>query len=596
MKLSLVFVLTLTLQDALAASVQAHIRDSTASNATQYAMPWLASFSNNNNNNNNKLSFSHATVDMNGAELTGRSILGVETFSGIPYAAPPIGQLRFRPPQDFSGFADKFDATRLAPACPQVFVAADAKGAILKVLDSFLELPLPILADITNGQEDCLTVTIHRPAGTKPGDKLPVLFWMYGGAFQLGSSNTYDGSSLVTESKLAGTPVIIVAINYRVAGFGFLGGKEILADGSANVGSLDQRKALEWVADNIAYFGGDPDRVTIWGESAGAFSVFNQLIMYNGNATYKGKSLIAGGIMNSGSVLPMEPVDSRYPQAIYDDIVIRAGCTGALDTLSCLRQAPYDKVLTAIRAQGGILSFNDATIPWWPRPDGTVFPYSPEVALSKGLFHKAPVINGMQEDEGALFGLVLPDIDTTKKIVDFFSSNIFRTAPRELVQQLANQFSEDPAEGCPYRTGPLNQLHAQSKRVSSLFGEMLIGTQRRVTLQALRKVAPDVPAWSYISSYYHLIPYLGTCHATDIVQTFYGLPIDDASLATRQYYFNFVTNQDPNKGHTMSVKWPQWDGGNSIMQFDTLSHSVIKDDFRTHLSDYLSSEWGSFKL
>jgi carboxylesterase type B len=101
-----------------------------------------------------------------------------------------------------------------------------------------------------------------------------------------------------------GKPIIFVTVNYRVAGFGFLPGAEILADGSSNLGLLDQRLGLQWVADNIAAFGGDPDKVTIWGESAGAISVFDQMALYDGNITYKGKPLFRAGIMNSGSVIP----------------------------------------------------------------------------------------------------------------------------------------------------------------------------------------------------------------------------------------------------------------------------------------------------
>lgn len=592
MKLLFASSLLLGARHAMAAvAVQPDILTSLAGNVSQDAMPWLASFQ-----SDSKLNFLKATANVNGAKVTGRSILGVDTFSGVPYAAPPLGKLRFRPPQDFTGSLDGFDATQFPAACPQVFIASDAKGAILKVLGGVLELPLPILTDITNGQEDCLTVTIHRPAGAKPGDKIPVFYWMYGGAFQLGSSNTYDGSSLVTQAKLAGTPIIVVTMNYRVNGFGFLGGKEVVKDGSANIGSLDQRKALEWVYDNIADFGGDPDKITISGESAGAFSTFNQLVMYNGNSTYKGKQLFAGAIMNSGSTLPMERVDSAYPQSIYDDIVKRSGCAAAADTLDCLRDAPYDTVLKAIRAQGGAASFNDVQIPWWPRPDGTVFPYSFEEALSKGMVSKVPVISGIQEDEGALFAIVTPGVNTDKQMVDFFSSHIFRTTPRDKVQELADQFSQNPADGCPYRTGPLNELYPQFKRVASLFGEWLIETQRRVSLQTLKEVAPDVPSWSYMSSYFHGTPFVGTFHATDIIQIFYGVPPNDASLSQRQYYYNFITNQDPNKGKKMLVNWPLWTESNSVMNFNALTHNVIKDDFRTHLSDYMTKNWGAFKL
>lgn len=130
----------------------------------------------------------------------------------------------------------------------------------------------------------------------------------------------YDGTSIVADSVAQGKPVIFVAVNYRVGGFGFMPGKEILADGSANLGLLDQRLGLQWVADNIAAFGGDPSKVTIWGESAGAISVMDQMLLYNGDHTYKGKPLFRGGIMNSGSIVPADPVDCPKGQLIYDTV------------------------------------------------------------------------------------------------------------------------------------------------------------------------------------------------------------------------------------------------------------------------------------
>jgi carboxylesterase type B len=132
----------------------------------------------------------------------------------------------------------------------------------------------------------------------------------------------YDGTSIVADSVTQGKPVIFVAVNYRVGGFGFLPGKEVLADGSSNLGLLDQRLGLQWVADNIAAFGGDPTKVTIWGESAGAISVMDQMLLYNGDHTYKGKPLFRAGIMNSGSIVPADPVDCPKGQLIYDTVCV----------------------------------------------------------------------------------------------------------------------------------------------------------------------------------------------------------------------------------------------------------------------------------
>lgn len=172
----------------------------------------------------------------------------------------------------------------------------------------------------------------------------------------------YDAVSLLTQAIKIGEPFIFVAVNYRVGGFGFLGGKEILADGAANLGLLDQRVGLQWVADNIAAFGGDPNRVTIWGESAGSISVLDQMLLYGGDNTYKGKPLFHGAIMDSGSVIPAEPVDGVKAQAVYDEVVSVAGCSSSSDTLACLRGLPYETFLNAANSVPGIFSYNSLSL------------------------------------------------------------------------------------------------------------------------------------------------------------------------------------------------------------------------------------------
>ena len=199
-----------------------------------------------------------------------------------------------------------------------MYFSVDEQAFPTNVLGTILNLPL--FQAVTNAGEDCLTINVQRPAGTNANAKLPVLFWIFGGGFELGSTQMYDGTSLVAESVAQGKPIVFVAVNYRVGGFGFMPGKEILADGSANLGLLDQRLGLQWVADNIAAFGGDPDKVTIWGESAGAISVMDQMMLYDGDNSYNGKPLFRAGIMNSGSVVPADPVDCPKGQAIYDTV------------------------------------------------------------------------------------------------------------------------------------------------------------------------------------------------------------------------------------------------------------------------------------
>lgn len=205
---------------------------------------------------------STVTINSPAATIVGStdSFLGItpakiESFNGIPFAQPPVGALRLKPPQPLSTPLGTVKATNpLPPACPQ-FIFPDIKiPGPAGVAGLLLNSPL-FKNGALEGQEDCLTINVQRPAGTTPDSKLPVMFWIFGGAFELGSTLMYSGSGLVSNGIAMGKPFVFVAVNYRLGGFGFLGGKEILKDGSANLGLLDQRLGLEWVADNIAAFG-----------------------------------------------------------------------------------------------------------------------------------------------------------------------------------------------------------------------------------------------------------------------------------------------------------------------------------------------------
>ena len=251
-------------------------------------------------------------------------------------------------------------------------------------------------------REDCLTISVMRPVGTDATDaKLPVIFWIYGGGFESGSTQMYNGSVLIPESVSQGKPMIFVAVNYRIGAFGFLGGNEVLEYGVANLGLLDQRMGLEWVADNIAAFGGDPEAVTIWGQSAGAISVFDQLALYDGNNTYNGQPLFRGAIMSSGSITPTEPVNGVKAQAIFDTVVEAAGCSSAADSakLECLRGVNYETFLNASNSVPAYLGYNSLAFNYAPRPDGQILTASPEVLAQEGKYAAVPIIIGNQENE-----------------------------------------------------------------------------------------------------------------------------------------------------------------------------------------------------
>jgi carboxylesterase type B len=527
------------------------------------------------------------TVAIPSGTVVGASVSGVDSFNGIPFADSPTGSLRLKPPQRKTDSLGTFDATGVAPACPQMIISSDSEKIIASVLSDVESLPF---LKVVTGQEDCLSISVQRPAGTKAGDNLPVLFWIFGGGFEFGATNEYDAASLLGTAVDQSQPFVFVAVNYRVAGFGFMPGSEILKDGSANLGLLDQRMGLEWVADNIASFGGDPDKVTIWGESAGSISVLDQMALYGGDATYNGKPLFRAGIMDSGSVVPAEPVDGTKGQAVYDSVVEAAGCSGESDTLECLRGLPYDAFLNASNYPPAILSYNSVALSYLPRPDGTALPDSPDVLIQSGKYYAVPMIIGDQEDEGTLFSLFQSNLTTTSDLVEYFSSLYFLSATEDQLTAMVNTYSPLPTDGSPFRTGLANELYPAFKRLAAILGDLTFTLARRLFLTSAQASNPSVPSWSYLASYDYGTPILGTFHASYLLQVFYGVVPDEVEVAARTYYLNFLYNMDPNSGVTSGLEnWPQWESnGPQLMWFETATEtSTTPDDFRSESYDYI---------
>ncbi|ORY09037.1 Alpha/Beta hydrolase protein [Clohesyomyces aquaticus] len=528
-----------------------------------------------------------------GATVIGKSASSIDTFNGIPFAKPPTGSLRLKPPQPLTSSLGTITATAPAKACPQFFFSVDDSNFPANVLGQILDTPL--FQTVSNAGEDCLTINVQRPAGTTSSSKLPVLFWIFGGGFELGSTQMYDGTSLIAESVAQGKPIIFVAVNYRVGGFGFLPGKEILADGSANLGLLDQRLGLQWVADNIAAFGGDPTKVTIWGESAGAISVLDQMVLYNGDNTYNGKPLFRGGIMNSGSMIPAQPVDGPKGQAIYDTVVRNAGCSGKSDTLACLRALPYSTFLNAANSVPGILSYSSISLSYLPRPDGKVLADSPELLIANGQYAKIPFIIGDQEDEGTLFALFQPNISSTAQLSSYLNTVFFPSAPKSLIDGLIATYQNIAEDGSPFRTFLLNNWYPQFKRLAAILGDLTFTLTRRGFLDVHTTNNPSVKCWSYLASYDFGTPVLGTFHASDLLQVFYGIVPNFASRTIRGHYYSFIYDLDPNSNNDLE-DWPQWSQGKQLKQFFANSATLLKDSFRADSYDYIFKNVASFRI
>ncbi|TXT05077.1 hypothetical protein VHUM_03897 [Vanrija humicola] len=564
----------------------------------------FVSVGDNVNNLGPRGTFPTVSVTAPAGSLIGLARNDVEVWTGIPFAEPPVGPLRLAPPVRITKPLDNFDATQQAPACPQLLATPEAWNILSQVLNGAVAGPFNTGA--VKQQEDCLNINVYRPKDTASGANLPVLFWIFGGGFELGYNSQFDGSSLVANSVALGKPFIFVAVNYRVGGFGFLPGKEIKAAGAANLGHLDQRMGLEWTADNIAAFGGDPSKVTIWGESAGAISVWNQMCLYDGNNKYKGKALFRGAIMNSGSVVPAQAVDSPKAQAIYDRVVSQTSCAGKPNTLNCLRALPLAEFMKATNSVPSILSFNSVALSYPPRPDGKYLTQSTHILARQGKYAAVPMINGNQEDEGTLFSLFQANISgSTDGITNYLQERFFTTADKAVVTSYVNTYSQYIWDGSPFGTGVFNEWYIGYKRLAAILGDMTFTLARRVHLTITKTTNPDVPAWSYLASYFFGTAIVGTFHGSDLNSVHFGVGLGQNGVkGIQSYYANFVYNLDPNnaEGGTsqaskLTFNWPQYNtNSRTMIKWNLLNWETLTDNFRSKSYDVLNANIAAFAI
>ncbi|KAF8189169.1 Alpha/Beta hydrolase protein [Mycena galopus ATCC 62051] len=294
------------------------------------------------------------TVQLDCATVTGVTNGILKQFLGIPYVGPPTRPLWFRLPHPVSSYREDFAAEAYGPICPQMHqqrvLPADIPEIVIEELGG-TGAPIPF-----NQSEDCLTVNIIAPANTTPHSKLPVLVWIFGGGFEIGYASSTDGSVLVNQSIAFGSPVVYVSLNYRrvtpnnrqKSALGFLASKEVKEAGLGNLGLQD---CQHWVQRYINEFGGDPTKVTLWGESAGAISTAAQLVTNSGN----NEGLFRAAIMDSGSSLYVG--DITHGQPWYNFLVEQTGYSYASDTLDCLRDLPLDTLMKATNSTPSAVSY-----------------------------------------------------------------------------------------------------------------------------------------------------------------------------------------------------------------------------------------------
>ncbi|KAI0690023.1 carotenoid ester lipase precursor [Cerioporus squamosus] len=510
-------------------------------------------------------------VKLDQATVVGTADGAVEKFLGIPYAQPPVGELRLRLPELLSSYNVTVNATTFGNQCIQ------QGGSIPPNLPSEIVQGIVALQGLlaqnpsVPQSEDCLNLDIYRPANLSADAQLPVLFWIFGGGFADGSTAmpAYNGTAIVQRSIDIGEPVIFVAVNYRLHVFGFLGGQEVKEAGLGNLGLQDQRTALRWVQKFISSFGGDHKKVTIWGESAGAASVFFQMFANDGDA----EGLFRAGIMNSGS--SVSTGDILELQSTYDFVVQQVGCSSETDTLGCLRTVSADSLLAAANNTGS--SIDLAHSPYTPRADGVFITQPPQQLAVNGKAADVPFIIGDVLDEGPLLSLSTLNITTEEELASYMKTAWFPGASSSDIETILQLYPSDPAAGSPFGTGEQNAFTPEYKRIAAIQGDFSFQASRR---HLLDRLSSTHITYNFLSVRNN-VSGLGYAHGTDLFDAFGPGDMTD-------YFVRFVRHLDPN-GES-AVHWPPFNtSARSTLQFSngTTPLSVIADTERLAGTDFL---------
>ncbi|KAF9234829.1 Alpha/Beta hydrolase protein [Melanogaster broomeanus] len=548
------------------------------------------------------VSFVQDTVDLSYGSFQGfSSANSTESFLGIPFAQPPVGDLRFRQPLPPSGFMGIQQATKFGNACPQQISLAPnstfPNSSMLAGAPQAIGQLMP--TSNTTQSEDCLYLNVVRPANIATNANLPVVVWIYGGAFQMGDASAYNGVHIVARSQALGSEAIYVSFNYRVNGFGFLAGSEVQQEGVANLGLYDQRLALQWVQENIATFGGDPSRVIAWGQSAGAISIWLHMTMFDGELN----GLFSGAVTQSGFAGPMRHLDDSQP--IYDRMVEYTNCTnpaGGNSTLDCLRAAPYESLVSAINQLPPLLSYQSLATSFRPVVDGVMFKRTARESLEAGLYAQIPIIAGNVDDEGTLFSLLNVNVTTDQQFTDYVHSNYIPHASETQMQGIAELYPSEAPQGSPFRTGDNYTVTPQYKRISAFQGDYYFQAPRRFSLSitsATQKV------WSYCINTVVSVAF----HESDL-QEFYELTPNPDFIGT-DALLNFAYNLDPNvpaggyrgssspPSQLTSITWPLYNSSpnGTLLTFEPNNVlNVTQDDYRLDAMLYLSDLQGDLGL
>ena len=464
-----------------------------------------------------------APVKVEGGLVQGVSEDNLTVYKGIPFAAPPVGDLRWRAPRPAPPWKEVRKADQFAPGCIPSMGGAPPSGA----------------------SEDCLYLNIWTPAKS-PKDQIPVLVWIYGGGFNAGATSVpvYSGE------KLAKRGVVLVSIAYRVGLLGFFAHPELSAESShhvsGNYGLLDMIAGLQWIQRNIAAFGGDPKRVTIFGESAGGIAVSMLCASPLAKGLFQGAISESGGSFGPFSRTPTPGENMR--------VLADAEASGAefaksanAPTLRALRALAPDRLLEAARRQRGMA---------WPIVDGWVIPDDQYRLYEAGRFNDTPILVGYNSDEGASFspGRTPEEyIANVRKRYGPFADRLLQAYPSaaETVPKTARDLMRDSAFGWhTWIWARLQSEHGKGKAYYYYFDQH-----------------PEHPAGSPEAGH-------GSPHGAEIPYVFEHLsdarrPVtaEDRTIsdAMAAYWTNFAKCGDPN-GEGVPL-WPAFSDENPVVMY-----------------------------
>ncbi|KAL1634830.1 hypothetical protein SLS58_010513 [Diplodia intermedia] len=433
---------------------------------------------------------------------------GVTQWMGLPYAAPPVGDLRFAAPRDPDIEDKEYDADSHGPTC----IGVDSRPGDSSV------------------SEDCLKLDIFAPSAASAGAKLPVFFYVQGGGFS-GSAKSPNGTSLVETS---GGNMIVVTFTYRVGPYGFLGGvvpkpnmsRKSAPDFSSNNGLKDQLKALRWVKDNIASFGGDPAHIVLGGASAGGGSVVIHMANPTNNASFVGAAL------ESASWPAMQTAEQAQWQ--YNSILNDTGCAGEWDSLACLRKLNTSAFQTNTRSKTHALPGGKATPVYMYAPvmDGDIVREYRYNSFYASREHKVPILVGDTTNEGIVF--TPSSAGKSLQAADAFVTSQFP----DLTPQNLTFFHSHPQ----YK--PLIDAENFRSYAAQLYGDIRYVCPNLFLSWALPSRAQNNNVWTYqwsVGSATH------TAESWSVWNGFTGknATLEPLQSAIHAYWISFVTHLDP---------------------------------------------------